>query len=45
MHPEIVRDAAGSRPICGMALEPMVPSDEPSGGCCQTNANSSLQGQ
>lgn len=31
MHPEIVRDAPGSCPICGMALEPMVPSDEPSG--------------
>jgi P-type Cu+ transporter len=30
MHPEIVRDAPGSCPICGMALEPMVPSDEPS---------------
>ncbi|MEL6267889.1 MAG: copper-translocating P-type ATPase, partial [Pseudomonadota bacterium] len=28
--PEIVRDAPGSCPICGMALEPMVPSDEPS---------------
>jgi Cu+-exporting ATPase len=30
MHPEIIRDAPGSCPICGMALEPMVPSDEPS---------------
>ncbi|MHB2266797.1 heavy metal translocating P-type ATPase [Aliihoeflea sp. PC F10.4] len=30
MHPEIVRDAPGSCPICGMALERMVPSDEPS---------------
>ncbi|MBL4930005.1 heavy metal translocating P-type ATPase [Tabrizicola sp. KVB23] len=30
MHPEIVRDAPGSCPICGMALESMVPSDEPS---------------
>jgi len=30
MHPEIVRDAPGSCPICGMALEPLVPSDEPS---------------
>lgn len=30
MHAEIVRDAPGSCPICGMALEPMVPSDEPS---------------
>jgi P-type Cu+ transporter len=25
MHPEIVRDAPGSCPICGMALEPMTP--------------------
>ncbi|SEP18299.1 Cu+-exporting ATPase [Salinihabitans flavidus] len=31
MHPEIVRDEPGSCPICGMALEPTVPSDEPSG--------------
>ncbi|MDP2119144.1 MAG: heavy metal translocating P-type ATPase [Hoeflea sp.] len=30
MHPEIVRDAPGACPICGMALEPMLPSDEPS---------------
>ena len=30
MHPEIVRDAPGACPICGMALEPTVPSDEPS---------------
>ncbi|SEL17672.1 Cu+-exporting ATPase [Roseovarius azorensis] len=30
MHPEIVRDAPGSCPICGMALEPLLPSDEPS---------------
>lgn len=30
MHPEILRDEPGSCPICGMALEPMVPSDEPS---------------
>ncbi|MEI4233133.1 heavy metal translocating P-type ATPase [Roseovarius sp. D22-M7] len=29
MHPEIVRDEPGSCPKCGMALEPMVPSDEP----------------
>jgi Cu+-exporting ATPase len=28
MHPEIVRDAPGSCPICGMALEPMTPSAE-----------------
>ncbi len=26
MHPEIIRDAPGSCPICGMALEPMTPS-------------------
>ncbi len=25
MHPEIVRDAPGACPICGMALEPMLP--------------------
>ena len=30
MHPEIVRDAPGSCPLCGMALEPVVPTDEPS---------------
>ena len=30
MHPEIIRDAPGSCPICGMALEPMLPEDEPS---------------
>ncbi len=26
MHPEIVRDAPGDCPICGMALEPMTPA-------------------
>jgi Cu+-exporting ATPase len=26
MHPEIVRDVPGTCPICGMALEPMMPS-------------------
>ena len=26
MHPEIVRDGPGSCPICGMALEPLLPS-------------------
>jgi len=26
MHPQIVRDAPGSCPICGMALEPLVPA-------------------
>ena len=30
MHPQIVRDAPGACPICGMALEPMTPTDEPS---------------
>jgi P-type Cu+ transporter len=30
MHPEIVQDTPGACPICGMALEPMVPSDAPS---------------
>ena len=30
MHPQIVRAAPGACPICGMALEPMLPSDEPS---------------
>ena len=30
MHPEIVRDEPGACPICGMALEPAVPGDEPS---------------
>src|SRR5690606_1478516 len=26
MHPEIVRDAPGACPLCGMALEPVTPS-------------------
>src|ERR1700726_4235380 len=26
MHPEIVRDAPGACPICGMALEPTIPT-------------------
>ncbi|MGH7688216.1 MAG: heavy metal-binding domain-containing protein, partial [Gemmatimonadaceae bacterium] len=26
MHPQIVRDAPGSCSLCGMALEPMMPS-------------------
>ena len=26
MHPEIVRDAPGSCPLCGMALEPLMPT-------------------
>jgi Cu+-exporting ATPase len=29
MHPEIIRDAPGSCPICGMALEPMEPTAGP----------------
>ncbi|MCB1355302.1 MAG: heavy metal translocating P-type ATPase [Maritimibacter sp.] len=28
MHPEIIRDEPGACPICGMALEPVLPSDE-----------------
>jgi P-type Cu+ transporter len=28
MHPEIVRDGPGTCPICGMALEPMLPTVE-----------------
>jgi P-type Cu+ transporter len=30
MHPQIIRDAPGACPICGMALEPILPSDAPS---------------
>ncbi len=30
MHPQIIRDAPGSCPICGMALEPLLPTDAPS---------------
>ena len=30
MHPQIIRDAPGSCPICGMALDPVLPSNEPS---------------
>ena len=30
MHPQIIRDAPGACPICGMALEPLLPSDAPS---------------
>ena len=29
MHPEIIRDAPGSCPICGMALEPLTPAAIP----------------
>jgi Cu+-exporting ATPase len=28
MHPEVVRDAPGSCPICGMALEPLTPTGD-----------------
>ena len=28
MHPEIVRDAPGTCPICGMALEPVLPTQD-----------------
>ncbi len=31
MHPEIIRDAPGSCPKCGMALEPMLPAVEDEG--------------
>ncbi len=30
MHPEIIRDAPGNCPICGMTLEPVLPSEAPS---------------
>ena len=30
MHPQIVRDGPGSCPLCGMALEPMLPSADDS---------------
>ncbi len=30
MHPQIIRDTPGSCPLCGMALEPTLPSDAPS---------------
>ena len=32
MHPEIVRDGPDSCPICGMALEPMMPAAEEDDG-------------
>lgn len=28
MHPQIIRDGPGTCPICGMALEPMMPADD-----------------
>ena len=30
MDPQIIRDAPGNCPICGMTLEPLLPSNEPS---------------
>lgn len=30
MHPQIVRDGPGNCPICGMTLEPVIPTDAPS---------------
>ncbi len=30
MHPEVIRDVPGACPLCGMALEPLTPTDEPS---------------
>ena len=30
MHPQILRDTPGNCPICGMTLEPVVPTDTPS---------------
>lgn len=30
MHPEVIRDEPGACPICGMALETVVPNDEQS---------------
>ena len=32
MHPQVVRDAPGSCPICGMALEPLIPGTAETGG-------------
>ena len=32
MHPDVRRDAPGSCPICGMALEPLIPGASDSGG-------------
>ncbi len=29
MHPQIIRDAPGACPICGMALEPVIPRTNP----------------
>lgn len=30
MHPDVIRDAPGACPICGMALEPLIPTAGPS---------------
>lgn len=35
MHPEIIRDAPGSCPICGMDLVPMEKHEDPSAGATQ----------
>ena len=32
MHPQVVRDVPGSCPICGMALEPLIPGTAEAGG-------------
>ena len=32
MHPDVSRDAPGSCPICGMALEPLIPGTQEAGG-------------
>jgi len=42
MHPQIIRDAPGHCPICGMALEPVLPSldDEENPSCATSRAAS-----
>jgi hypothetical protein len=30
MHPQILQDTPGACPLCGMALEPLIATDEPS---------------
>jgi Cu+-exporting ATPase len=32
MHPQVVRDVPGSCPVCGMALEPLIPGTAEAGG-------------
>jgi Cu+-exporting ATPase len=42
MHPQIVRDAPGHCPICGMALEPVMPSlDEEENPSCAISRGAS----